>query len=110
MERVMEALKSKERRVGGGHGMPTLLEKKINRWFPKAENRAWPRINCEINTEFIVSGKHWPCKIIDLGELSFGIISNLNLHKGDIVEIADPKTKTRAVWAENGRAGLHVFN
>jgi hypothetical protein len=89
--------------------MTTMLGKKI-RQFPKTEDRAWPRINCEINTEFIAAGKRWPCKIIDLGELSFGIISSLILHKGDIVEIADPRTKARAVWAENGRAGLNALN
>jgi hypothetical protein len=91
------------------HGMTTLLEKNI-RQFPKAEDRAWPRFDCEITTELIVSGKRWPCKIIDMGEMSFGIITSLKLHKGDIVEIADPRTKAQAVWAENGRAGLNVFN
>jgi|WetSurMetagenome_2_1015567.scaffolds.fasta_scaffold1522633_1 hypothetical protein len=89
--------------------MTTMLEKKI-RQFPKTEDRAWPRINCEIDAELIVAGERWPCKIKDLGEMSFGIISSLKLHKGDIVEISDPRTKVQAVWAENGRAGLNVFN
>jgi hypothetical protein len=85
------------------------LEKKI-RQFPKEEDRAWPRLNYEINIEFIVSGQRRPCKIIDLGELGFGIISSLQLHKGDIVGIVDPSAKARVVWTENGRAGLNVFN
>ena len=89
--------------------MTTTLEKKF-RQFPKAEDRAWPRLNCEIDTEFIVSGKRWPCMIIDLGESGFGIISSLQLHKGAILGIADPSAKARVIWAENGRAGLKVYN
>jgi hypothetical protein len=80
------------------------------RVFPTAEERIWPRLQCELVTECIVFGKQWPCKIIDLSELGFGIIADISLHKGDIVEIADPCSRTEVVWAEERKAGLRTLN
>ena len=85
-----------------------MLDTKIRK-FPMAEDRTWLRLNCEIDTEFIANGKLWPCEIKDLGYLGFGISSSFLLHKGDILEIVDPRTKTQVVWAADGRAGCKVF-
>jgi hypothetical protein len=89
--------------------MVATLEKK-SRLFPVAEDRVWPRLQCDLVTECIAFGRRWPCKIVDLSERGFGIISGVKLRIGDTVNIADPSAKAQVVWAENGRAGLKVFN
>jgi hypothetical protein len=90
-------------------GMGTMLKKK-SRCFPDADDRAWPRLKCDFVADCITSGERWPCRVVDISERGFGIIANVKLHEGDIVDIADPSTKTQVVWAENSRAGLRVLN
>jgi hypothetical protein len=81
-----------------------------NRSRQFVEDRAWPRLNYEINTEMIVYGERQPCKIVDQCEAGFGIISSLKLHKGDMVEFVDPSANAEVIWAQNCRAGLKVFD
>ena len=88
--------------------MNAMLGKKI-RQYPTAEDRACPRLDCDINTVIIVDDKRWPCKITDLSELGLGISSDVKLHVGDMVVVVDPGTRAQVIWADTGRAGLQYF-
>jgi hypothetical protein len=45
-------------------------------------------------------GNKWACKIVDISERGLGSIMRAAFCRGDIVYIADPKTKARVVWVE----------
>jgi hypothetical protein len=86
-----------------------MVEKKVRK-FPSDEERVWQRLKCNLTTDCMAFGTRWPCKIIDLSERGFGLVSSVILHKGDVVELADPSIKARVVWAESTRAGLRAIH
>jgi hypothetical protein len=75
------------------------------------ESRSLQRRKCDLSTELIAPwGDRWSCKIVDMCERGFGIITSVKLRKGDMVNIASPEAKAKVVWIDNNRAGLRVFN
>jgi len=74
------------------------------------EGRNWPRLECDFLAECSAFGAKWACKIIDISQRGMGIISSARLRRGDTVNISDPSTKARVVWADKERAGLKVLN
>ena len=74
------------------------------------ERRIWQRIQCDFPADCSVNGNRWSCKIVDVSERGMGLVSPVKLNKGDMVNIEDPGTKARVVWADEGRAGLEFLN
>jgi len=73
--------------------------------------RSLQRRRCDLATELMVPwGDRWSCKIIDMSERGFGIVTSVKLRKGDMVNIAEPEAKARVVWMDNNRVGLRVCN
>lgn len=74
------------------------------------ENRAWPRLKCDIDTYCATFMDRWSCKIVDLSERGLGIVCSTTLRKGSMINFLDPKTKAQVVWVKNNRAGLKIIN
>lgn len=74
------------------------------------EGRMWPRLKCDFTSDCSAFGDRWSCTVVDLSERGLGMVSAAKLHKGDIVHLADPRTKAQVVWAEERRAGLRILN
>jgi hypothetical protein len=55
-------------------------------------------------------GDRWSCKIVDMSERGFGIVTSVKLRKGDMVNIATPEAKAKVVWMDKNRVGLRVCN
>ncbi|MGO9953862.1 MAG: PilZ domain-containing protein [Dissulfurispiraceae bacterium] len=73
------------------------------------EARSWSRLKCNLETEISVPwGDRWDCKIVDMSERGFGIITSAKLRKGDVVDVGTPKAKAKVVWARDNRVGLRV--
>jgi hypothetical protein len=73
------------------------------------ELRSLQRRKCDLATEVMVPwGDRWSCKIVDMSERGFGIVTTVKLRKGDTVSIAAPEAKAKVVWIDNNRAGLKV--
>jgi hypothetical protein len=75
-----------------------------------AEKRRRPRHLCAIPTELIDSaGKLWSCKIVDMSENGFGIITPASLKRGSALSIVKPSILAEVVWARENRAGLKAI-
>jgi hypothetical protein len=73
------------------------------------EKRIKPRLNCAIPTELIDSrGRTWSCKIVDMSEGGFGIISTASLVTGSQLNMVKPSIQTQVVWVRENRAGLRA--
>lgn len=71
------------------------------------EARSSVRLKCDLDTSISVSsGDRWDCKIVDMSEQGFGIITSAKLGKGDIVNVEISGTKAKVVWIRDNRAGL----
>jgi hypothetical protein len=74
------------------------------------EKRLKPRHACAIPTELIDSvGKLWSCKIVDMSESGFGIITPASLKKGGSLSIVKPSIIAEVVWARENKAGLRAI-
>jgi hypothetical protein len=77
------------------------------------ENRMWPRIKCQIETQCSAFPHRWDCKIVDLSERGVGIITEMNpknMQKGAVVEFRNPRARAKVIWLKNNRVGLRVIN
>jgi hypothetical protein len=75
------------------------------------ESRTLQRRKCDLATELMVPwGDRWSCKIVDMSERGFGIVTSVKLRKGDMVNIATPEAKAKVVWMDKNRVGLRVCN
>ena len=75
----------------------------------EVEARSRSRLKCEVATEISVPwGDRWDCKIVDMSERGFGIITSAKLRKGDIVDVQSPAAKAKVIWISDSRVGLRV--
>jgi hypothetical protein len=75
-----------------------------------SEKRYNPRLSCTIPTELMdPKGKLWGCKIVDMSENGFGIITAASLKLGSILTIIKPSIQTQVVWVRDNRAGLRAL-
>ena len=75
----------------------------------EAEARSRSRLKCDLATGISVPwGDKWDCKIVDMSERGFGIITSARLRKGDIVNVESLKTNAKVIWMRDNRAGLRV--
>jgi hypothetical protein len=74
------------------------------------EKRIYPRMNCSLDTQLTAFTYQWPCKIVDISEVGFGVVLTMNLSRGVIVHLADPMVNARVVWSRHNRAGLEIIN
>ena len=75
----------------------------------EVEARSRSRLKCEVATEISVPwGDRWDCKIVDMSERGFGIITSAKLRKGDIVDVQSPTAKAKVIWTSDRRVGLRV--
>ncbi len=75
----------------------------------EAEARSRSRLKCNLATGISVPwGDKWDCKIVDMSERGFGIITSAKLRKGDIVNVDSPTAKAKVIWIRDNRAGLRV--
>ena len=66
-----------------------------NDYFAK---RRRPRLNCATETEFAdAKGNAWSCKIVNLSENCFGIVTASRLRMGHAVNIIHPSVAARVV-------------
>jgi hypothetical protein len=73
--------------------------------------RSLQRRKCDLATDLIVPwGDRWSCKIVDMSERGFGIVTTVKLRKGDMVNISALDAKAKVVWIDKDRAGLRVCN
>ncbi len=73
------------------------------------EKRLRPRHACAIPTELTdAAGKTWSCRIVDMSETGFGIISPASLESGSIMNIVKPYIVAEVVWARENKAGLRA--
>lgn len=73
------------------------------------EARTLARQKCDLETGISVPwGDRWDCKIVDMNERGFGIVTSARLRKGDMVNVEIPKSKAKVVWMKDNRAGLRV--
>jgi hypothetical protein len=83
------------------------LFKKQNGSYYEKRNR--PRLSCAIPTEMMdPKGKLWGCKIVDMSENGFGIITTASLKLGSTLNILKPSIQTQVVWIKDNRAGLRA--
>jgi hypothetical protein len=74
-----------------------------------AEARSRSRLKCDLATGISVPwGDRWDCKIVDMSERGFGIITSAKLKKGDIVNVENPMAKAKVIWIMDNRVGLKV--
>jgi len=74
------------------------------------EKRIKPRLSCAISTEMVDSkGRTWSCKIVDMSESGFGIITSASLSLGSTLNIIKPGIQTEVVWVRENRAGLRAL-
>jgi hypothetical protein len=74
------------------------------------EKRLKARHACTIPTELIDSaGKLWSCKIVDMSETGFGILTPASLKRGSSLSIVKPTIMAEVVWARENRAGLRAI-
>jgi len=74
------------------------------------EKRRSPRHMCAIPTELIDSaGEIWDCKIVDMSEQGFGIITPAALTMGSCLSILKPNIMAEVVWARENKAGLRAI-
>lgn len=75
------------------------------------EARSISRNKCNLLTEISVAwGERWSCKIIDMSEHGFGMITDVRLRKGDKVHILEPDAQASVVWIRNNRVGLKIYH
>ena len=75
----------------------------------EAEARSRSRLKCDLATEISVPwGDRWDCKIVDMSERGFGIITSAKLRKGDVVDVESPTAKAKVIWTRDNRVGLKV--
>ena len=73
------------------------------------EKRLRPRHACAIPTELIdAAGKTWSCRIVDMSESGFGIVSNASLKRCSIMNIVKPSIVAEVVWTHANKAGLRA--
>jgi hypothetical protein len=73
------------------------------------EKRRRPRLSCAIATEMSDErGNTWSCKIVDMSESGFGIITSARLRMGNLVNISRPTVSTEVVWAAENKIGLRI--
>ena len=86
------------------------LEKFEHR-IPAKEERLWPRRRCNYMTNcHDTYGRYWSCNIVDISGNGLGIVSSTVLRQGQIINLAEPRTKARIIWVAEGRAGLRICN
>jgi hypothetical protein len=74
------------------------------------EKRRKPRHSCAIPTELVDGvGKTWSCRIIDMSENGFGIITPASLQRGSIMNILKPSIMAEVVWARENKVGLRAM-
>jgi hypothetical protein len=74
------------------------------------EKRRRPRLNCAIATEMSDErGNTWSCKIVDMSENGFRIVTNARLRMGNAVNIIRPAVSAEVVWAMDSKAGLRIL-
>jgi hypothetical protein len=74
------------------------------------EKRRKPRHTCAIPTELIdAAGKTWSCRIVDMSESGFGIISPASLKRGGSMNILKPSIMAEVVWARENKVGLRAI-
>lgn len=74
------------------------------------EKRLKARHACAIPTELMDSaGKLWSCKIVDMSESGFGIITPASLKRGSSLNIVKPSIVAEVVWARENKAGLRAI-
>ena len=75
------------------------------------ELRSCSRIKCDLPTVISLPwGESWDCKIINMSQRGFGIITNAKLRTGDTVHIQEPRAKAKVVWFKDNMMGLKVTN
>lgn len=75
----------------------------------RVEARSWSRLKCNLDTEISVPwGERWACKIVDMSERGFGVITSVKLRKGDWVNVENPKATAKVIWTMDNRVGLRV--
>lgn len=75
----------------------------------EVEARSRSRLKCDVATEISVPwGDRWDCKIVDMSERGFGIVTSAKLRKGDIVDVESPTAKAKVIWIRDSRVGLRV--
>ena len=73
------------------------------------EKRGKPRYTCAIPTELMdAAGRIWGCRIVDISETGFSIVSPASLNKGSIMNILKPSIVAEVVWAHDNKAGLRA--
>lgn len=76
---------------------------------PYDEERFWPRFKCNRIVEiYDSSGIRWSCKIVDMSESGFGIVTDARLKRGAIVNIGDSEVQADVVWVRRNKAGLRI--
>jgi hypothetical protein len=95
--------------AAGGYKMAVLESPAKEKMF--YESRCAERLNCDLEAEISLTwGDKWICKIIDVCNYGFGVVTSLALQRGDFVIIYDPLTRAKVVWCNNNRAGLRILN
>jgi len=90
--------------------LSSLFNKKKSDETSYYEKRTKPRHECAIPTELIDSaGKLWGCRIVDMSESGFGIITTASLARGSALSIVKPSILAEVVWARENKAGLRAI-
>jgi hypothetical protein len=55
-------------------------------------------------------GALWNCKIMDMSENGFGILTAASLQLGSTLNILNPNIQTEVVWVRDNRAGLRTLS